>query len=127
MKGKVVVMSGVTDCYQPFERKFQITRQCLEVLLDFKNPVGIITKNKLVTRDIDILKQMARYNGACVMVSITTLDPHVARVMEPRASTPANRLRRQQRRRRRGAVLAKMKSWSTHVQVSKKPPRDAKC
>jgi DNA repair photolyase len=92
-KPQVIVMSGVTDCYQPFERKFQITRQCLQVLLDFKNPVGIITKNKLVTRDIDILKEMARYQGACVMVSITTLDPHVARAMEPRASTPANRLK----------------------------------
>ena len=92
-KPQVIVMSGVTDCYQPFERKFQITRQCLEVLLDFQNPVGIITKNKLVTRDIDILKSMAQYHGVCVMVSITTLDPYVARVMEPRASTPSNRLK----------------------------------
>jgi len=92
-KPQVIVMSGVTDCYQPFERKFQITRQCLQVLLDFKNPVGIITKNKLVTRDIDILKEMARYQGICVTVSITTLDPYVARAMEPRASTPSNRLK----------------------------------
>jgi len=92
-KPQVIVMSGVTDCYQPFERKFQITRQCLQVLLEFKNPVGIITKNKLVTRDIDILKEMAQYHGACVTVSITTLDSHLARVMEPRASTPANRLK----------------------------------
>jgi len=92
-KPQVIVMSGVTDCYQPFERKFQITRQCLQVLLDFQNPVGIITKNKLVTRDIDIFKSMARYHGVCVTVSITTLDPHLARVMEPRASTPANRLK----------------------------------
>jgi len=92
-KPQVIVMSGVTDCYQPFERRFRITRQCLEVLLDFKNPVGIITKNKLVTRDIDIFEQMARYQGISVMVSITTLDPYLARVMEPRASTPANRLK----------------------------------
>jgi DNA repair photolyase len=92
-KPQVIVMSGVTDCYQPFERKFQITRQCLEVLLDFRNPVGIITKNRTVTRDIDILKQMAEYQGACVTVSITSLDPHVARRMEPRASTPINRLK----------------------------------
>ena len=63
-KPQVIVMSGVTDCYQPFERKFQITRQCLQVLLDFKNPVGIITKNKLVTRDIDIFKEMTQYHGA---------------------------------------------------------------
>jgi DNA repair photolyase len=92
-KPQVVVMSGVTDCYQPFERKFQITRQCLQVLLDFQNPVGMITKNKLVTRDIDIFKAMTAYQGVCVTVSITTLDPYVARVMEPRASTPANRLK----------------------------------
>lgn len=92
-KPQVIVMSGVTDCYQPFERKFQITRQCLQVLLDFQNPVGIITKNKLVTRDVDIFKSMAAYHGVCVTVSITTLDAHLARVMEPRASTPANRLK----------------------------------
>lgn len=91
-KPQVVIMSGVTDCYQPFERKFQITRQCLEVLMDFRNPVGIITKNKLVTRDIDLLKQMAQYHGVCVTVSLTSLDPQVARAMEPRASTPVNRL-----------------------------------
>jgi DNA repair photolyase len=92
-KPQVIVMSGVTDCYQPFERKFQITRRCLQVLLDFKNPVGIITKNRLVTRDIDIFKSMASYHGVGVMVSITTLDAHLARMMEPRASTPANRLK----------------------------------
>src|ERR1700691_1036708 len=92
-KPQVIVMSGVTDCYQPFERKFQITRQCLQVLLDFKNPVGIITKNRLVTRDIDIFKLMAPYHGIRVMVPIATLDPRIARRMEPRASTPANRLK----------------------------------
>ncbi len=92
-KPQAIVMSGVTDCYQPFERKFQVTRQCLQVLQDFRNPVGIITKNKLVTRDIDIFKSMAEYHGVCVMVSITTLDPHLARMMEPRASTPVNRLK----------------------------------
>ena len=86
------VMSGVTDCYQPFEKKFQLTRRCLEVLLDFCNPAAIITKNHLVTRDIDILKQMAEYHGIAVNVSITTLDHNLARAMEPRASTPINRL-----------------------------------
>ncbi len=91
-KPQVVVVSGVTDCYQPFERKFQITRQCMEVFLEFRNPVGIITKNKLVTRDIDLFKQMAEYDGICVTVSVTSLDNKVARAMEPRASTPANRL-----------------------------------
>jgi DNA repair photolyase len=92
-KPQVLVVSGVTDCYQPFERKFQITRQCMEVLLDFRNPAAIITKNKLITRDIDIFKQMAEYDGISVTVSVTSLDPHVARAMEPRASTPANRLK----------------------------------
>ncbi len=92
-KPQVIVMSGVTDCYQPFERQFQITRQCLQVLMDFQNPVGLITKNKLVTRDIDIFKSMVQYDGVCVAISITTLDLRLARVMEPRASTPANRLK----------------------------------
>jgi DNA repair photolyase len=90
---QVIVMSGVTDCYQPFEKKFQITRQCLEVLLEFKNPVGIITKNQLVTRDIDLFKQMAEYHGICATISVTSLDLKVARAMEPRASTPINRLK----------------------------------
>lgn len=92
-KPQVVVMSGVTDCYQPFERKFQITRQCLEVLLDFRNPVGMITKNYLITRDIDLFQKMAEYHGVCVTVSVTSLDSAVARAMEPRASTPINRLK----------------------------------
>ena len=92
-KPQVVVVSGVTDCYQPFERKFQVTRQCMEVLLEFRNPVGIITKNRLVVRDADVFKQMAEYDGVCVTVSVTSLDAHVARTMEPRASTPANRLK----------------------------------
>lgn len=91
-KPQVVVMSGVTDCYQPFERVFGITRQCLEVLLEFHNPAALITKNKLITRDIDVLKQMNEYQGVCATVSVTSLDPHVARAMEPRASTPADRL-----------------------------------
>ncbi|OGX31902.1 MAG: radical SAM protein [Omnitrophica WOR_2 bacterium RIFCSPHIGHO2_01_FULL_48_9] len=91
-KPQVLVMSGVTDCYQPIERKLQITRRCLEVLGEFRNPVGIITKNHLVTRDIDILKPMTQYQGVVVNVSITSLDAKLARVMEPRASTPENRL-----------------------------------
>lgn len=89
---KVLAMSGVTDSYQPIERKLQLTRRCLEVLAEFRNPVGIVTKNQLVTRDIDLLKQLAEFNAAAVFVSITTLDSELARVMEPRTSTPANRL-----------------------------------
>src|SRR4051812_16346270 len=78
-------MSGITDCYQPIERKLGITRSCLEVLLEFRNPVVIITKNYLVTRDIDILQEMAKLNLAHVVISITSLDNDIARHMEPRA------------------------------------------
>jgi DNA repair photolyase len=85
-------MSGVTDCYQPVERKLRITRGCLEVLAEFRNPVGIITKNALVTRDVDILSELARYRAAAVFVSLTTLDTELRRVMEPRTSPPAARL-----------------------------------
>src|SRR5882724_5068308 len=73
-KPQVIAMSGVTDCYQPVERKLKITRGCLEVLAEFRNPVGIVTKNFLVTRDIDLLSELARQNAAVVFVSVTTLD-----------------------------------------------------
>lgn len=89
---KTIFFSGVTDCYQPVEKELRITRQCLEVLRDFKNPVAIITKNNLVTRDIDILSDMAKLNLSYVTVSITSLDGHFARKMEPRASQPKLRL-----------------------------------
>jgi DNA repair photolyase len=89
---KVLVMSGVTDPYQPIERKLRITRGVLEVLADFRNPIGIITKNHLVTRDIDILAELAKYNCAFVTISITTLDAKLGRIMEPRTSSPELRL-----------------------------------
>ena len=91
-KPQTIVLSAVTDCYQPIERKLQLTRRCLEVLRDFRNPVAIITKNRLVTRDIDILKEMREFNASAVNVSVTTLNADVARVMEPRASSPMHRL-----------------------------------
>lgn len=87
-----ISLSGVTDAYQPVERQLQLTRRCLEVLRDFRNPVGIVTKNFLVTRDLDILAEMARWNGVHVLLSITTLEAELARRMEPRAATPARRL-----------------------------------
>jgi DNA repair photolyase len=90
---QTLVMSGVTDCYQPAERKLEITRRCLEVLAEFRNPVGIITKNELVTRDIDHLSVLAEHGAAAVHISITTLDSEVARRMEPRASHPRDRLK----------------------------------
>jgi len=87
-----LAMSGVTDCYQPVERKMQITRRCLQVLAEFRNPVAIVTKNHLVTRDLDILGELAAMQAACVNLSITTLDAGLARRLEPRASLPAHRL-----------------------------------
>jgi DNA repair photolyase len=92
-KPQVLVMSGVTDPYQPIESRLQITRRCLEVLAEFRNPVGIVTKNHLVTRDIDVLKRMAEFNAISVSVSVTTLDARLAHVMEPRTSPPERRLK----------------------------------
>jgi DNA repair photolyase len=91
-KPQTIAISGVTDPYQPIERKLEITRRCLEVLADFRNPVGIVTKSHLVTRDIDHLGELAKVDAAAVYVSITTLDPALANIMEPRASTPELRL-----------------------------------
>jgi DNA repair photolyase len=91
-KPQHLALSGVTDAYQPIERKLQITRSCLQVLAEYRNPVGIITKNHLVTRDADHLGELARVNAAAVTLSITTLDPKLARILEPRASSPSQRL-----------------------------------
>ena len=85
-------MGTNTDPYQPIERELKITRQILGVLSEFNNPVGIVTKGQLITRDIDILGDMAKRNLAEVFVSITTLDKDLARAMEPRASAPHRRL-----------------------------------
>lgn len=92
-KPEVVHFSGVTDCYQPAERRFRLTRGCLEVALDARQPVTIITKNALVTRDLDLLREMAARNLVSVAISVTSLDAELARVMEPRTSAPAARLR----------------------------------
>src|SRR5206468_4356902 len=89
---QVLAMSGITDCYQPIERKLRITRGCLEVLAEFRNPVVIITKNRLVTRDIDLLCELAQRNAAAVNLSVTSLDPDLQRVLEPRTSVPEARL-----------------------------------
>jgi DNA repair photolyase len=88
-----IMLSGNTDCYQPAERKFEITRKLLEVILKFKNPVGIITKSQLILRDLDLLKQLAELNLVHVMVSITTLDENLRLKLEPRTATSANRLK----------------------------------
>jgi len=86
-------MSGVTDCYQPAERHFRLTRACLEVFADFRNPVSVITKSALVTRDLTLLCELQRFSAVRVYVSVTTLDSSLAQRMEPRASLPVHRLR----------------------------------
>ncbi|MEL6108876.1 MAG: PA0069 family radical SAM protein [Planctomycetota bacterium] len=88
-----IAFSGVTDCYQPAERQFRLTRGCLEVADECRQPVGIVTKNALVCRDLDLLSSMARRSLVHVYVSITTLRAELAAELEPRTSTPAARLR----------------------------------
>ncbi len=89
---QTILLSGVTDPYQPVERRLRLTRRCLEVLAEFRNPVAITTKSHLVTRDLDVLGELASYRAVAVALSITTLDERLARVSEPRASSPARRL-----------------------------------
>ncbi len=89
---RFIGLSGATDPYQPVEAKLGITRRCLEVLVAYRNPVGVLTKNALVRRDLDLLEELARVGAAGVYLSITTLDPEIARVMEPRTSHPRDRL-----------------------------------
>ncbi len=89
---QVVALSGNTDCYQPIERRLGLTRGCLEVFAAFRNPVGVITKSALVTRDVDLLAELATHGAAHVYISLTTLDPDLARRLEPRAATPQRRL-----------------------------------
>ena len=88
-----IIMSGVTDCYQPAERHFQLTRQCLEVALEARQPITLITKNALILRDLDILSEMAKLHLLEVAISITSLDQSLTRLLEPRTSAPLARLR----------------------------------
>jgi DNA repair photolyase len=88
-----IAISGVTDCYQPAERQFHLTRGLLEVFLEARHPVGLITKNALVARDLDLLAQLAERHLVSVALSVTTLDADLARTMEPRTSSPQARLR----------------------------------
>jgi DNA repair photolyase len=85
-------MSGNTDCYQPAEHQFKITRQCLEVFLKYKHPTAIITKNALILRDLDILKELAKDQLISVNISITSLSETTRRVLEPRTATIKKRL-----------------------------------
>jgi len=91
-KAHTIVMSGNTDCYQPAEKKFGITRKCLELFLKYRHPVGIITKNSLITRDLDILSELAKDNLVKVNVSITSLSEKTRQLLEPRTATIQKRL-----------------------------------
>lgn len=97
-----ILLSGVTDPYQPIERDLCITRGCLEVLAECRNPVAVITKGSLVERDADLLAELAGHDAACAVISVTTLREDVHRAMEPRAATPASRLRTVSRLARAG-------------------------
>ena len=91
-QGEILAMSGVTDCYQPVERELRITRGCLEVLREAQQAVGLITKNSLIVRDLDLLQPMAERGLIHVNISLTTLDQELSRRMEPRTATPEARL-----------------------------------
>lgn len=91
-KPQVLALSGVTDPYQPVERRLRLTRRCLEVLAEFRQPIQVVTKNHLVTRDADLLAELARHRAAAVAISLTTLEPALRAVLEPRTSPPAARL-----------------------------------
>jgi DNA repair photolyase len=92
-KPQVIGLGTVTDIYQPIERRLLLTRKCLEVFVEFRNPLGLVTKNALVARDADLLGELARHRAACAYISVTSLDSELARILEPRASAPAARLR----------------------------------
>lgn len=92
-KPATISLSGNTDCYQPIERKYKLTRSLLEVCLRYKNPVGIITKNQLILRDLDLLKQLAAHQLVQVYVTITSLDENIRQKLEPRTTTYQNRLK----------------------------------
>lgn len=91
--GELIVFSGNTDCYQPLEASYGLTRSCLEVCLRYRNPVGIITKSALIERDLELLAELAAVTHLTVTVSIPFLDDEVARSMEPYAPSPSRRLR----------------------------------
>ncbi|MBK8700043.1 MAG: PA0069 family radical SAM protein [Saprospiraceae bacterium] len=91
-KASPVMLSGNTDCYQPVEKELGITRKLLEVFLKYKHPVGIVTKNALILRDLDLLKELNKHNLISVAISMNTLDDDLRRVMEPRTSSTGKRL-----------------------------------
>ncbi|MCY0968905.1 PA0069 family radical SAM protein [Chryseobacterium wangxinyae] len=105
-----ILLSGNTDCYQPAERQFEITRQLLQVFLDYRHPVNILTKNALVLRDLDILKPLAEQNLVSVSLSIPTINEDLRRKMEPRTSSSKNKLK--------AIEILSENSIPTHVMVA---------
>ena len=91
-KAETIVLSGNTDCYQPAEREYRITRACLEVFLKYRHPVGIITKNALVLRDLDLLKELNAFGLIGIHISVTSLLEETRRLLEPRTATIEKRL-----------------------------------
>jgi DNA repair photolyase len=89
----VIQISGVTDCYQPIERKFRLTRGCLEVALEARQPISIVTKNALIVRDLDLFQEMAKRKLILIFLSVTSLKQELTRVLEPRTSAPEARLK----------------------------------
>jgi DNA repair photolyase len=104
-QARTIVLSGNTDCYQPIEQKLQITRKLLEVFLKYKHPVGIITKNVTITRDLDIIGPLADLNLVSVYFSLTTLDEEVRRKMEPRTASANKKLKAIEELRKRGVPV----------------------
>ncbi len=105
---EAITFSGVTDCYQPAERRFRLTRACLEVLTAFRNPFSIITKNQGVLQDLDLIQEMAALKAAAVFITITTLDADLCAILEPRTSRPAARLETVRRLREAGVPVGVM-------------------
>ncbi|HEY0251589.1 MAG TPA: radical SAM protein, partial [Kofleriaceae bacterium] len=101
-RGDVIVMSGATDCYQPLEASYRLTRQCLAVCAEYRNPVAIVTKGALIERDLDLLGELTNLARVTVTISIPFWDPEVARRLEPGAPTPAWRMRTVERLAARG-------------------------
>ncbi|MEO8876648.1 MAG: radical SAM protein, partial [Polyangiaceae bacterium] len=101
-KGELILFSGVTDCYQPLEASLGLTRGCLEVCAEYKNPVGIITKSPLIERDLDLLAELASRTRLNVVLSIPFWDPEKARAVEPFVATPQRRMHTVERLAARG-------------------------
>lgn len=92
-RGELVMFSGVTDCFQPIERELTLTQQCLQVCLEYRNPVALISKHALIERDVELIAELAREAGAHVSVSLAWIDAELARAIEPWAPAPERRLK----------------------------------